>query len=474
MDIISAIRHNVGVFGMARAGDTIVVAVSGGPDSLCLLHALAHLRRELGITLHVAHLDHGLRGREGSSDAHFVRETAAEWGIDATAEQADVAAYRAEHRLTLEEAARQVRYDFLARVAGATGAAAVAVAHTADDQAETIIMHLLRGAGLAGLTGMLPVSTQNGESTIIRPLLDVWRRDVEAYCAANGLQPRRDRSNSDQRLWRNRVRLEILPYLEQASPGLRTNLLHTAAAVAGDNAYLDDVVQSIARRMLTAADGGVTLSTAAWRDLPVALQRRLLRESWRQATGSRQDLSWAHTEALRRLAGGEGEGQLHLPGGLRAQRSYGAVHLSRRTSLPAPRNLPQLEVEDLPLATPGLTPLPGGTWQVEVAPSQPSQCFTLPVGALCQCIPVAAVQGGLQLRRAWPGERMQPFGMAGSKKIHDIMIDAKIERRWRAGVPLLVSGATALWLVGVCTGEAARVTPRDEAALLVSFRRVAG
>ena len=266
---------------MARSGDTVVVAVSGGPDSLCLLHALARLRGELGICLHVAHLDHGLRGAESGSEADFVRETAAEWGIAATVEHIDVAAYRSQHRLTLEEAARQVRYDFLARVARATSAAAVAVAHTADDQAETIVMHLLRGAGLTGLRGMLPVSAWKGETTIIRPLLDVWRRNVEAYCAANNLQPRRDRSNDDRRLWRNRVRLEILPYLEQASPGLRASLVRTAAVVAGDDRYLEDVVRAAADRMVSTSDGIVSIDTQAWRELPPALQRRLLREAWR-------------------------------------------------------------------------------------------------------------------------------------------------------------------------------------------------
>ena len=162
-----------------------------------------------------------------------------------------------------------------------------------------------------------------------------------------------------------------------------------------------------------------------------------------------------------------------MPDGVEARRSYGVLYLSRGALLPAAPTLPQLEVDRLPLATPGVTTLPGDNWQVEVSWAAAPQCFTAQPAGLAQYVPGTAESEGLHLRRVQLGERMQPFGMTGSKKIHDIMIDRKVARRLRAGMPLLVSGETVLWLPGVCVDEAARVTQNANPALLVSFSRLA-
>ncbi|HWQ15355.1 MAG TPA: tRNA lysidine(34) synthetase TilS, partial [Roseiflexaceae bacterium] len=229
-------------------GGLLVVAVSGGPDSLALLHALHALRGELRLRLHAAHLDHTLRGAQSAAEAAFVAETARAWGITATVASADVRALVREHRLNLHAAARAARYGLLARVAAEMGAHAVATAHHADDQAETVLAHLLRGAGPEGLAGMSAVvpyaewsratldvrtlnversaaptlnvagstvqrSTFNGQPPLIRPLLSVTRAAIEAYCAANGLEPRRVPSNEDRRYARTRIRRDLLPRL---------------------------------------------------------------------------------------------------------------------------------------------------------------------------------------------------------------------------------------------------------------------
>src|SRR5688572_15639933 len=206
----------------------LVVAVSGGPDSLCLLHVLHKLSVEHPLRLHVAHLDHGLRP-EAHDEATFVRQEAESLGLPVHLGTADTRAYAAKHRQSTEEAARSVRYAFLAEVARLAGARHVVVAHTADDQAETVLMHFLRGAGLAGLKGMLPVTElgswmsevrgQRSELSdvrpltsdlfLVRPLLTTTRAEVEAYCAENGLAPRRDASNADTQYLRNRLRHEL-------------------------------------------------------------------------------------------------------------------------------------------------------------------------------------------------------------------------------------------------------------------------
>jgi tRNA(Ile)-lysidine synthase len=210
-DLLARVRRYARRYGLLAAGETVVVGVSGGPDSLALLHLLRRLSAELGLSLRVAHLNHGLRGAMADEDASFVASLAASWGLPCTVGQMDVRSTAAGR--SLEEAARQARYRFLAEVAGAA-AGTIAVGHNADDQAETVLMHFLRGTGVAGLRGMLPRTAladyrlgipAKGQLWLVRPLLGVPRRDIEVYCAKNELEPRFDRSNEDLTFFRNRL-----------------------------------------------------------------------------------------------------------------------------------------------------------------------------------------------------------------------------------------------------------------------------
>ena len=193
---------------LVTAGDKLVVAVSGGPDSVFLLHVLRELQEELGIKLHVAHLNHQLRGEESDADASYVAELAVRLAIPATIESRDVKEYQTRYRLSLEEAAREVRYAFLAQVAASTGAASVAVGHTADDNVETIIMHLLRGSGTRGLRGLLPINHWQSEGhdlVIVRPLLELTSKETTVYWQKLRLNPRTDTSNLSTEPFRNRI-----------------------------------------------------------------------------------------------------------------------------------------------------------------------------------------------------------------------------------------------------------------------------
>ena len=288
-DLLPQVRRTIRRYDLLRDGMALVVGVSGGPDSLCLLHLLSRLAPEMGLRLHVAHLNHGLRGAEADADADFVAEFAAGLGVPCTVGRAEVAELAREAGLSLEEAARQARYRFLADVAADAGADTIAVGHNADDQAETVLMHFLRGSGVAGLRGMLP-KTQLGEFRLsgeagerrsggagelgsggadapsishsplpplslspflIRPLLATPRAAIEAYCAEHGLQPRFDRSNEDTTIYRNRLRHELLPILEGYNPRIREVLAHTAEVLAGDHEVLRAAVDEAWDRVRT-------------------------------------------------------------------------------------------------------------------------------------------------------------------------------------------------------------------------------
>ena len=280
----------------------MVVAVSGGPDSLCLCDAIVALADEAGVRPVVAHLDHGLRGEAARADAEFVRAFALERDVPCIAEAADVASLAREQRVSVEVAARRARYGFLARAAVQAGARHIAVAHHADDQAETVLLRLIRGTGISGLQGMRVQSPHPSapDLTLIRPLLHVTRADTERYCAERRLAPRQDASNDDPGHTRNRIRHELLPLLERYNLGIRSvlaRLADTAAADADIIAYAARTAYGATR--IAAASAGVSFDRSAWRALPVGLQRAVLREAVRELRGDFTDLKFAAIEEAR-------------------------------------------------------------------------------------------------------------------------------------------------------------------------------
>jgi tRNA(Ile)-lysidine synthase len=306
MDLLDRIRETISKYDLLTPGDAVIIGVSGGPDSLCLAHALQAVQDELGLDLHLAHLDHGIRGKESRADAEYVEELARDWGVPLTVHHGDVPQYAREQKLAIEEAARRTRYLFLGRVAQEVGATCVAVGHNADDQVETILMHLMRGSGLGGLRGMAPVQVLGAEEwwsgpllRLIRPLLEVPRNQVEAYCHEHGLQPRFDRSNLDLTYHRNRIRHELLPHLESFNPRIREVLRRSALVIADDHDYLR--LQGLAawERLAEESGGVVTFPQQEWFELHPSIQRQLLREAIHRLRRSLRDITWAHVEQAR-------------------------------------------------------------------------------------------------------------------------------------------------------------------------------
>jgi tRNA(Ile)-lysidine synthase len=289
---------------LVSARETLVVGVSGGPDSACLVHLVATLKERLDIGLHVAHLDHMLRGAESEADAQYVSELARHLGLAVTLERRDVKSYHERHHLSLEEAARQVRYQFFADVAGKVGASKIAVGHTSDDQAETILMRLVRGAGNLGLQGMQPLTewdTLGGNTglKIIRPLLGVSRKDVEAYCRKHALAPRQDSSNLSRSYLRNRIRSELMPLLRSYNPKIDEALLRTADTLAAESAFFEQQVSQVWDKVVNQEGEALVLQAKELKSLHPALQRHLLREVLRRLLGSLDDVEWQHIEKMR-------------------------------------------------------------------------------------------------------------------------------------------------------------------------------
>jgi tRNA(Ile)-lysidine synthase len=288
---------------LVRAKETVVVGVSGGADSICLLHILTGLRERLDFTVHVAHLNHMLRGPESDGDARYVSRLAKKLEVAATIESRDVRAYQAKHRLSLEDSARQVRYRFFAEVVERLGADRVAVGHTADDQAETILMHLVRGAGPTGLLGMRPLSAWTSPGlaglTVIRPLLAVSREETHTYCRQRRLSPRVDSSNLSLSPFRNRIRQELMPLLQAYNPRIGEALIRTSDTLSTELSFLEEYVSAVWPKVTGEENGAIVLDRESVVSLHPAVQRHLLRRVTREVLGDLEDIEWKHIEKMR-------------------------------------------------------------------------------------------------------------------------------------------------------------------------------
>ncbi len=490
MELLTDVQGTIERHQLLSHGDAIVVGVSGGPDSLCLLHVLLRLREAYALRLHVAHLNHRLRGAEADADAAFVARLAEEWGLPATIEARDVAGLAQHKGLAIEEAARQARYALLARVARQWGACKIAVGHNADDQVETIVMHWLRGSGLAGLRGMLPASklkemrlaeeeastnAANAQLLLIRPLLETTRADIEAYCAKEGLEPRFDRSNLDTTYYRNRLRHELLPFLETFNPQVRQVILRAAEIIRADYALLRrEAKRAWSRIAISEHQEAIVFDLEKWRTLPLSLQRSILREAIHRLRRSLRNINWVHVEnAIAVLSKGHTGTRATLPRGLEVRISYDQFIVGNKGYLPPLPDQPWLRDVQVPLSVPGQTALPGSDWcivaqilkrvdldQRVLEHAQPWQAY----------LDLAVTGNDLSLRTRRSGDRFWPQGLGDKPtSINSFMINAKVPQAWRDRIPLLVSPDKVLWVAGWRIDERAKVTEATRHILHLSF-----
>jgi tRNA(Ile)-lysidine synthase len=455
----------------------IVVGVSGGADSLALLHALRACSAAYNIRLHAAHLNHQLRGAESEADARFVEALTREWEIPTTVESHDVAAFARLKKLSVEEAARMVRYGFLEQVAEREGAHAVAVAHNADDQVETILMHFLRGSGLAGMRGIQPVTTYpfHAPLRLVRPLLAVRRIDIEAYCAGQRIDPREDASNTDTHFLRNRLRHEILPLLEQVNPNLRQVLRRSARIIGDDHDYVAQRADGAWKRTLLEQNkDGIAFALAGWRTLQRSLKRRLIRMGVLHLRPELRTLEAQHVEdALQVADHGRIGARATLPAGLWLIRDFDAIFIGEK--LPTP-DLPHAPAHPMPVTLPGQTAL-GHGWQLF---AQVISAAQLPADALAGIDPLEAFldadKAGVQLsvRSRLPRDTFNPLGLGShSKPLRRFMIDAKIPEAWRARTPLLVAGNSVLWIAGWRIADSVKIDDKTRHVLALRFSKEA-
>lgn len=466
----------------------LVVGVSGGADSLALLHLL----HEAGFSLVVCHFNHRLRPA-ADGDATFVESVAAKLRLPFEGGAEDVGAFAETNRLSVEEAARKLRYRFLYRCARSHGAQAVAVGHTADDQIETVLMHFIRGAGLSGLKGMLPrtiLTEFDADVPLVRPILQMWRKDTEAYCGEHGLDFRSDASNTDPTYFRNRLRLSLIPELETYNPGFRAALLRSSGALQGDYELIQGVLDAAWER--TAAEQGpgfLGFSRAALEELPIPLRRGLIRRgAFRLRPGLRDVDFDALEEAAAAITPPQAStrsragGLVEIAGGLRLEIEADTVFLTGQgIELPA-GEWPQVTgdaAQTWKWETRGQIELAGGLvlegeireldGSLETTLRQFLADATLKLGKMDEvrraALPEftawlsADVAGEvLEIRTPQPGDRVEPLGMGGKRvKLSDLFINNRIPKRLRARWPLVCVGEQIAWVPGLRAAERFRL-----------------
>lgn len=455
----------------------VIAGVSGGPDSLCLMEAL----RKAGYRVFVAHFNHKLRP-DSDADANTVEQTAGRLNLKWIIESGDVRAFAETEKISIEEAARIMRYRFLMAQARKYNAQAVAVGHTADDQVETVLMHFIRGAGLAGLKGMTHrtiIHMFDSEIPIVRPLLDVWREETVIYCAANGFRPRHDPSNASLDFLRNRLRHLLIPTLESYNPRFREVIWRTSRSLAGDFEIISQVLDEAWKDVVVQSKPDfIAFDSSALTKQRLGLQRNLIRRAMEHLHPDNLDAGFATLErATDFINDSSRQTRMDLIGGLHLLREGGLIYVvAGNITLPIQR-WPQLpeETHVIPLKIPAQVELSGGwklsceRWNIASLAMEEARSNNDPFQVW---LDANEISHGLELRVRQEGDRFEPLGMDGHMtKLSDFFINVKLPQRARDRWPLLCMGEKVLWVPGYRLAHPFRLTDATRQALYFSMTR---
>jgi tRNA(Ile)-lysidine synthase len=433
--VLSYIRKH----GLLKAADRVGIAVSGGADSIALLRLLLELRKEIGVVLSLVHFNHKLRGAESDEDERFVAQLAREHKLELHCESGQVAAHASEQHLSLETAAREMRYRYFRSLLGNSRLNRIATGHTLDDQAETVLLKIVRGAGGRGLAGVypqLPVpGSQFSDSSIVRPLLGTRRRELEAYLLGLGQSWREDQSNRDLRHMRNRVRHGILPRLEHyLNPGVREALAETAEIARTEEEYWQKEVSQVLPSVWTRG----TLTASALADLPLALQRRLIRAA-SESLGLRLDFH--HVEEILALSTNQpgSDRGTELPNGWVVLRNKGELRFELQSAAPT-----RLDYEYC-LSIPGSVEVPETDSRFEAVLISGNAAKGYNPGDL---LDRALLASEVKVRNWRPGDRFWPLHTKVPKKIKELLQERHVTGPERKMWPVVVSGTDVVWVRG--------------------------
>lgn len=457
-EIIKKVRHTIFRHDMINRGDRVIVAVSGGPDSVCLLDILVGFRTELVIELVVAHFNHGLRPDEDEAETKFVKSLAASLKLPFETKKADPSLARGV--ASQEERARLARYQFLEEVKEEFSAERIAVGHNLNDQAETVLIRLLRGSGPSGLSGIPPCRDEK----IIRPLIEISRGEIESYLEQRGLTHVTDSSNLLTRYLRNRIRIELLPMLRKYQPRIVELLGQTAEVMRNDETWLAAKAEEwVEGASETGNDGEIGIPLSSFKMLPDALKSRIIRHALSITGGGLRRVNLRHIKAINQMAMGEKpQAFINLPNSITVRKVYDSLLFS-------PAKEKRAEGFCYLFDGPGrfrLAALGRSISVEEVGKAALSEIGASPWTAFLNA---DRLSYPLMIRNFRPGDKFVPFGMSGHKKLKEFFIDLKVPSKVRAQTPVLIYRDTPIWVCGLRIDDRFKVTPDTKKILKVTF-----
>lgn len=459
--LIKAVKDTIEAYGLFEEGENILIGVSGGHDSVALLHILREISKDRGYRLHIAHVNHGVRGAEADGDEDYVRKLAETYGFPFYVKKADMNRYAKERGLSSEEAGREIRYSFFREILkNKLKSGKIAVAHNKNDQAETVIMRIMRGTGIDGLKGM---DFANGD--IARPLLDIARSEIEMYCEEKGLEPRVDRTNFENIYSRNKVRLELIPYIESNfNPNITETLCRMSEVARRDSEFLQSFSEEeYARTSVREKNDAVVLDNGKFKSLDIAIRHRVARLAVLKVLGNLEGLEEKHLRVLAEFSDSAGTGKsIDLFKGIKARLIYGQLHIEKSEKKPGIRYNYKVEIgERLEIKEIGavLDSRVVGVESIEKADKDAFSSF----------FDYDKISGDIFLRNRLPGDKVKFLGMNGRKKLKDYFIDEKIPRDERERVPLLEVDGEIAWIVGHRSTGKAKVTPETKRVLVLEY-----
>ncbi|WP_055665245.1 tRNA lysidine(34) synthetase TilS [Desnuesiella massiliensis] len=466
-EVLAFINEN----SMIKRGEKVLIALSGGPDSVCLLHVLYSLREILGISIMGAHVNHCLRGKDSDEDEKYALKLCEKLNIPCYVKRIDINKLSKERGLSSEMAGREARYEFFNELKEIHNVDKIALAHNCNDQAETIIMRFMRGAGIEGLTGIKPVR----DEVYIRPILQINRQKIEEYCLGNNLKPRIDKTNLENVYSRNKVRLELIPYMQKNfNPDIINTLNRMANIIGKDNEYMDNVAEEKFKKHCFRKNEYIIIYKEAFKEAH-SIITRIIRKAINNFFGSLYNLEWIHIYDIITLQA-QGTGKIiNLPHNIIAENQYGDIII--RDKIFKPHDLEELIIKNFTMDKDSLKDVielenTFLSYKISFRLLSKDEVVDFNKYTLSKFFDYDKIKNkDIIIRARREGDKFTPYGMSGSKKVKDLLMDLKVPKNERNQIPLFCVENQICWIVGYRISDKYKIEKNTKRILQVKFER---
>lgn len=460
--MVDSVLDTIKKYNMLEIGDKVIVALSGGPDSVCLLHILYTLKQKYNLTIYAAHVNHCLRGEEADADEEYAKKLSARLGIECFVKRVDINKLSKERGLSSESAGREARYEFFEELRKRLQANKIALAHNANDQAETVLMRIIRGSGMEGITGIKPIRG----NIFIRPIINIRRGSIEKYCEVNDLNPRIDKTNLENIYARNKIRLELIPYIEENfNEDIISTLNRFADTISRDNDYLESLSQEMYKSYCEKKEHKVIIYKEAFEEQE-AILTRIVRKAISEIKGNLYNVEKVHIYDLLKLQDGTTGRKINLPDNVTAFNNYGNIELSRNKT--SSKNEAQSEYT-LSIDTKKL--IEKFNISISLRIISPNERINFKDGEYTKYFDADKVKNKVIVRSRKDGDRFTPFGMKNSKKLKDFFIDLKVPQEERDKIPLICFDEEIGWVVGFRISENYKISKDTKNILEIKIEK---